>query len=99
MNESTIDPYRVLGVEVGCTPEDARSVYLSLVRQFPPEREPDKFRQIHSAYEMIRKPLVQAQAIMSPKGFHQDLAEVISSNKNKLPQLPVLVLLALGNQE
>ena len=47
-------PFEILGV-----PEDAddaaiKKSYLARVREFPPEREPERFQVIRAAYEMLR---------------------------------------------
>lgn len=46
--------YRVLGIEGTVDDEIIRAKYLELVKKYPPEKEPDKFRLINRAYEAIR---------------------------------------------
>jgi curved DNA-binding protein CbpA len=48
------DPYAVLGLEPGCDDATIRRRYLELVRQHPPEREPERFSAIRTAYESLR---------------------------------------------
>ena len=46
------DPYALLGVEADADDDTIRRRYLELVKQFPPERHPDKFAgalSLHSA--------------------------------------------------
>lgn len=47
------NPYKVLGVQVNTTDEEIRKAWLEKVKQFPPERYPDKFKEIRDAYETI----------------------------------------------
>ena len=49
-----VDPYRVLGVERQAAETEIKRAYFQLVRQFPPEREPEKFQEIRAAYESLR---------------------------------------------
>ena len=63
MPESLPDPHAVLGLGTDATEEEVRGAYLELVRKFPPDRNADKFRQIHTAYQMLCDPLVQADAL------------------------------------
>src|SRR5437764_6245807 len=49
-----IDPYRVLELPPDSDDEAIRRRYLELVRRFPPERYPEKFAAIRSAYESLR---------------------------------------------
>ena len=48
------DPYQVLGLPPGSDDEAIRRRYLVLVRQFPPERHPDRFAAVRQAYESLR---------------------------------------------
>ena len=48
------DPYEVLGLSADCDDDTIRRRYLELVRQFPPERSPEKFAAIRQAYESTR---------------------------------------------
>ena len=57
----TADPYRALGIERAATEAEIKRAYFQLVRQFPPEREPEKFQEIRAAYELLRDPAQRAQ--------------------------------------
>lgn len=48
------DPYEVLGLPADSDDEAIRRRYLELVRQFPPEHQPQKFAAIRAAYEALR---------------------------------------------
>ncbi|MSQ95399.1 MAG: J domain-containing protein [Gemmataceae bacterium] len=48
------DPYAVLGLPAACDDETIRRRYLELVKQFSPERHPEKFAAIRRAYESLR---------------------------------------------
>src|SRR6266851_9884041 len=48
------DPYEVLGVPTDSDDEAIRRRYLELVRQFPPEHQPQKFAAVRAAYEALR---------------------------------------------
>lgn len=50
------DPYSVLALDRQASEEDIKRAYFQLVRQFPPERAPEKFREIRTAYEQLRDP-------------------------------------------
>ena len=53
---NTIDPYDVLGLERSADAEAIRKAYFALVREHPPERDPEAFKRIRAAYERIRTP-------------------------------------------
>ncbi len=55
------DPYSVLGLDRQASEAEIKRAYFHLVRQFPPEREPEKFRAIRTAYEQLRDAESRAQ--------------------------------------
>lgn len=55
------DPYHVLGVGPDTGPDEIRQRYLALVREFPPEREPQRFAQIREAYDQLRDPVASLE--------------------------------------
>src|SRR5262245_28971452 len=48
------DPYQVMGLPADSDDETIRRRYLELVRQFSPEKHPEKFAAIRRAYESLR---------------------------------------------
>ena len=50
----TTDPFTVLDIDEEADDETIRRRYLALVRQHPPERDPERFRAVRAAYEAIR---------------------------------------------
>ncbi len=47
-------PFDILGIEDTATDEIIKKAYLHKVRQYPPEREPEKFQEIRIAFETIK---------------------------------------------
>ncbi len=50
------DPYAVLGIDRRADAAAIKRAYFQLVRDHPPEREPEKFKEIRAAYELIQSP-------------------------------------------
>jgi curved DNA-binding protein CbpA len=48
------DPYEVLGIPPDSDDETIRRRYLQLVREFSPERHPEKFASVRQAYDSLR---------------------------------------------
>src|SRR5579871_3692889 len=48
------DPYEVLGLSADSDDETIRRRYLELVRQYPPEHQPERFAAVRAAYESLR---------------------------------------------
>lgn len=96
---SVSEAHEILGVSQQATEEEVRRAYLALVRENPPDRDADKFRQIHEAYKMMSDPLVLARAQLQLAPVPPDLAACIAAAEQTYPRLPKLALLALGNQE
>ena len=47
------DPFTVLGVAEDADDAEIRRRYLALVRDFPPDRDPDRFREYRAAYDAL----------------------------------------------
>jgi len=50
------DPYRILEIDRRATDAEIKRAYFQLVRQFPPEKAPEKFQAIRAAYDQLRTP-------------------------------------------
>lgn len=48
------NPYAVLGISRDASPEEVKRAYFSLVRKYPPEKDPEGFKRIRLAYESLR---------------------------------------------
>jgi hypothetical protein len=51
----TDDPYVLLDVRPGATPEQIRRAYLRRVKQWKPDRHPAEFRRVREAYDRLRE--------------------------------------------
>ena len=51
---ATLDPFTTLGVDESAGDEEIKHRYLSLVRAFPPDRDPDRFQVYRAAFEAVR---------------------------------------------
>jgi len=56
MTEVSSDPYEVLGVSCNASAAEIKQAYFALVREHPPERDPQTFKRIRAAYERLRAP-------------------------------------------
>ncbi len=55
------DPYAVLGIERTSDEAVIKRAYFRLVREYPPEREPEKFQELRAAYDQVRSAEVRSQ--------------------------------------
>jgi curved DNA-binding protein CbpA len=58
---SSSDPYAALGIEHTASTEEVKKAYFALVRQHPPEKDPEAFKRIRAAYEQLRDPAQRQQ--------------------------------------
>ncbi len=58
---SANDPYAVLGVGHTASLDEIKKAYFALVRQHPPEKDPEEFKRIRAAYEQLRDPQQRQQ--------------------------------------
>lgn len=64
----TEDPEMILGVEANASSEEIRAAYLDKVKQFPPERDPEKFEKIRDAYQLMCDPRSRAKRLFFSRG-------------------------------
>ena len=48
------NPYKVLGIDREATEAEIKQAYFALVREHPPERDPEGFKRIRAAYEKLK---------------------------------------------
>ncbi|HRE48651.1 MAG TPA: DnaJ domain-containing protein [Aggregatilineales bacterium] len=53
-------PYTILGVTPDATAAAIKNAYFALVKEHPPERDPEGFRRIRAAYDALRTPDARA---------------------------------------
>ncbi|MGE0756652.1 MAG: hypothetical protein AB7F89_27725 [Pirellulaceae bacterium] len=93
------DPFQLLGVARDAGEAEIRVRYLELVKQFPPEREPDKFRAFRAAYEAVKDPLAIAKRLVElPAEEIPSWDEAIEAQRKNPPRLTPSFILSLGNR-
>jgi preprotein translocase subunit Sec63 len=53
--------HEVLGLPSTADEAEIRGRYLQLVREFPPDRAPERFAEIRAAFDELRNPIVQIE--------------------------------------
>lgn len=93
-----IDPYQVLGLNPTATADEIRQQYLALVRESPPERDPQRFAQIRDAYDQLRDPVASLERqLLDTTAVHTFDTLLAAENKRRSARrLPTAVLLSLA---
>jgi hypothetical protein len=100
-SSTSSDPFLILGLSREATEAAIRARYLELVKQFPPDRAPDKFREIRAAFEAAKDPLVIARWLVQPPDPNEEPPSwqaAIEAQEKIRPKLCVGFLLSLGNR-
>ncbi|MEQ8787730.1 MAG: J domain-containing protein [Pirellulaceae bacterium] len=94
----TSDPYKVLGLGHDADSDLIRSRYLQLVREHPPEREPQRFGEIRAAYEQLRDPIESMTRRLFSTTSSVTFEELRATQRRDIRQqrLPTDLLLSLG---
>jgi curved DNA-binding protein CbpA len=71
------DPYQVLGLPPDSDDEAIRRRYLELVRQFPPEKHPERFAAIRRAYDSLRDLDTRLRHRLFESGRHESVDHLI----------------------
>ncbi len=99
-SELPADPLRILGLTIEATHEEIRARYLELIKQFPPEREPQRFQEIQAAFRSTKDPLALARTLLeAPSAEPPNWSEVIDKEGSNPPAISVDLLLSLGNRQ
>ena len=96
------DPFAVLGVTYDAGDEAIKRRYLTLVRTFPPDREPERFQAYRRAYETIRDArertrlwlLHSTDAALSR--LKQHLLQMDTAATGQIPEAAIAALIADG---
>ena len=92
------NPFEVLGLTEECNEEMLRQRYLTLVKKYPPDQDPERFRMVQTAYERAKNPLLLAEHLFEQYGRDAEpWKSVIDAQVERRPRLPVTTLLSLGN--
>ena len=93
------DPYQVLGIDPSADSEAIRKQYLALVREFSPERAPERFAEIRAAYETLRDPVTSLDMRLFDLRFAETFDKLIADEKQQLwrKRIGTDVLLSLAD--
>ncbi len=82
------NPFQVLDLPDNADDETVKKTYLRLVRQYPPDREPERFQEIRTAYEAVasKKDRLRFQLFQVAKPDVSRLCQALFENNN--PQRP-----------
>jgi curved DNA-binding protein CbpA len=91
------DPYAVLGLPADSDDEAIRRRYLELVRQFSPERHPEKFAAVRQAYESLRDLNTRLRYRLFEAGKNESVEAIIEelACRSKRRRVPLKELLSL----
>jgi DnaJ-class molecular chaperone len=53
-SEPPTDPFAILDVDPAATTEEISAAYYEGIRQHPPDRDPEGFKRIRAAYEVLK---------------------------------------------
>lgn len=92
------DPYTILGVDPGAGEAAIRRRYLELVREFSPERSPERFAAIRRAYDQIRDPITRLRGALFGNDTTDSLRAIALDLRAELAKarLPLETILALA---
>ncbi len=68
--------HEMLGVSPNADEAEVRSRYLQLVREFPPDRAPERFAEIRAAFDEIRNPMVRLDKLLFDPMSRDSLANL-----------------------
>ena len=93
-----LDPYKTLEVSKNASADEIKKAYFKQIKQFPPEREPEKFKTIRSAYEQLKSPDKRAETdVFTLRDAEQEFEfpdEILNSSKMEIDDNDIVQILA-----
>ncbi|WP_406698194.1 DnaJ domain-containing protein [Singulisphaera sp. Ch08] len=83
------DPYELLGVPRDADEAEIRRRYLELVREFSPERDPERFVAIREAYDMLRDPLKRLETQIFNLEIRDSIDALLTDLLARLREAPI----------
>jgi len=95
------DPYETLGLTRASTDAEIRRRYLELVRQFPPERDAERFAAIRHAYDQLRDPVsrLASRLFEIDQGDSWESIQADWGRRLRTARIPVDALLSLADSQ
>ena len=93
------DSRAVLGVTPDADEQTIRKRYLTLVREYPPDRAPERFKEIRAAYEHLSNPVERWQDELFASRSEETVEAIAGELRQQLggTRIPVDVLLSLAD--
>ena len=94
------DPYEVLGIAQGASETEIRCRYLELVRQHPPDRDPQQFAAVRGAYEQLRDPVTRMRATLFELNDTDSMPSILADARRRVRgmRLSTSLLLSLAER-
>lgn len=80
------DPFETLGLPVDASDDDIRRRYLDLVKQYSPERHPEKFAAVRQAYDSLKDLDTRLRYRLFEEGKHESIDSLIEELQCKTPR-------------
>lgn len=70
------NPYRVLGVDRTADERAIKRAYFGLLREFPPDKHPERFKEIRAAYELLSDAQARQRFDAADRGYQEYPPEI-----------------------
>jgi DnaJ-class molecular chaperone len=95
-------PFQILGIDESASDDRIKSAYLEMVRRYPPDRFPERFKEIKGAFEMIntmRKRLAYRLFHVSEPDIDALISSALGATEERIQRDALLEIISLLNQE
>jgi curved DNA-binding protein CbpA len=95
-----VDPYQTLGLSSDADEATVRRRYLELVKQYSPEKSPQKFSQIRAAYDELRDPVRRLTKQIFQVRTRESLEDIIADilARVRSARIPTETLLSFAEE-
>jgi curved DNA-binding protein CbpA len=89
------DPYEILGIAQGASETEIRSRYLELVREHPPDRDPERFAAVREAYEQLRDPVTRMRTALFKLRDTESIPSILADARRRVRRMRLSTSLLL----
>ena len=73
--------FQILEVDINATDAEIKKAYFAKIKEFPPDRNPEKFMEIRQAYDQLKDSVARAELKLTTPKPCNNMVDIIKDEK------------------
>ncbi len=73
--------FQILDVDINAKDAEIKQAYYAKVKEFPPDKEPEKFMEIRQAYDQLKDPVTRAKLKLTTPRPCENMVDILRDEK------------------